>query len=239
MALYRDTGVVLRTWKLGEADRIVSVFTREHGKVRGVAKGVRKSGSRFGARLEPTCHVSLQLYRGKGDLDTITQVELLERPEAIRVDYDLWVRASAMLEAVDHMTIDREPNDVMFEMLVKALRTLAARRGPLVAPAFLLKLLALEGLEPMLDQCVGCGTDEPLVAFAFVEGGTQCPACRTGVSLSDDALHIMRQVYGGQLGLALEAPPSAVTAELDTLATRLFEAHLERKLRSIALLDHH
>src|SRR5436190_11895990 len=140
MALYRDTGVVLRTWKLGEADRIVSVFTREHGKVRGVAKGVRKSGSRFGSRLEPTCHVSLQLYKGKGDLDTITQVELIERPETVRGDYDLWVRASAMLEAVDHMTIDREPNEVMFDMLVRALRTLAARRGPLVAPAFFLKL---------------------------------------------------------------------------------------------------
>ena len=99
MALYRDTGVVLRTWKLGEADRIVSVFTREHGKVRGVAKGVRKSGSRFGSRLEPTCHVSVQLYKGKGDLDTITQVELIERPESVRGDYVLWVRASAMLEA--------------------------------------------------------------------------------------------------------------------------------------------
>src|SRR5689334_5923797 len=85
MALYRDTGVVLRTWKLAEADRIVSVLTREHGKVRAVAKGVRKSGSRFGARLEPTCHVSIQLYRGKGELDAITQVELIERTEALRV----------------------------------------------------------------------------------------------------------------------------------------------------------
>jgi len=239
MALYRDTGVVLRTWKLGEADRIVSVFTREHGKVRGVAKGVRKSGSRFGSRLEPTCHVSLQLYKGKGDLDTITQVELIERPETVRGDYDLWVRASAMLEAVDHMTIDREPNEVMFEMLVRALRTLAARRGPLVAPAFLLKLMTLEGLEPMLDCCVGCGIEEPLVAFGFIEGGAQCPSCRTGVSLSSAALQSLRQIFGGQLALALEAPASAVTAELDTLATRLFEAHFERKLRSIALLDHH
>ncbi|TML18651.1 MAG: DNA repair protein RecO [Actinobacteria bacterium] len=239
MALYRDTGVVLRTWKLGEADRIVSVFTREHGKVRGVAKGVRKSGSRFGSRLEPTCHVSVQLYKGKGDLDTITQVELIERPESVRDDYDLWVRASAMLEAVDHMTIDREPNEVMFDMLVRALRTLAARRGPLVAPAFFLKLLALEGLEPLLDCCVGCGIAEPLVAFGFIEGGAQCPSCRTGVSLSDDALQLLRQIFGGQLGLALEAPASATTAELDTLATRLFEAHLERQLRSIALLEHH
>jgi len=239
MALYRDTAVVLRTWKLGEADRIVSLFTRDNGKVRGVAKGVRKSGSRFGSRLEPTCHVSVQLYRGKGDLDTITQVELIERPEAVRGDYDLWVRASAMLEAVDHMTIDREPNDVMFDMLVRALRTLAARRGPLVAPAFFLKLLALEGLEPLLDRCVGCGVDEPLVAFGFIEGGTQCPSCRTGVSLSADALHLLRQIFNGQLGLALEAAAGSTTAELDTLATRLFEAHLERKLRSIALLEHH
>ena len=73
MSLYRDVAIVLRSWKLGEADRIVSLHTRDHGKVRGVAKGVRRTRSKFGARLEPTSHVTIQLYRGRGELDTITQ----------------------------------------------------------------------------------------------------------------------------------------------------------------------
>src|SRR5690606_13043863 len=101
MALYRDHGVVLRSWKLGEADRIVSIVTRENGKVRAVAKGVRKPSSRFGARLEPTCHVSLQLYRGRGELDTVTQVEVVDRFPSLRTDLDRWARASAMLEAAE------------------------------------------------------------------------------------------------------------------------------------------
>ena len=88
MALYRDHAVVLRTWKLGEADRIVSLHTHDHGKVRGVAKGVRRTKSKFGARLEPLSHVTIQLYRGKGDLDTITQVETVDRFVSLRSDPD-------------------------------------------------------------------------------------------------------------------------------------------------------
>ena len=119
MSLYRDHGVVLRTWKLGEADRIVSIITRDNGKVRAVAKGVRKPSSRFGARLEPTCHVSLQLYRGRGELDTVTQVETIDRFASLRTDLDRWARASAMLEAVEQVSLDREPNERLFEMLVR------------------------------------------------------------------------------------------------------------------------
>ncbi|MEC7404839.1 MAG: DNA repair protein RecO, partial [Actinomycetota bacterium] len=93
MALYRDHAVVLRTWKLGEADRIVSLHTHDHGKVRGVAKGVRRTKSKFGARLEPLSHVTIQLYRGKGDLDTITQVETVDRFVSLRSDPDRFARA--------------------------------------------------------------------------------------------------------------------------------------------------
>ena len=100
MALYRDHAVVLRTWKLGEADRIVSLHTHDHGKVRGVAKGVRRTKSKFGARLEPLSHVTIQLYRGKGDLDTITQVENVDRFVSLRSDPDRFARAQALLEAV-------------------------------------------------------------------------------------------------------------------------------------------
>ena len=96
--LYRDTGVVLRTYKLGEADRIIVIYTRGRGKVRAVAKGVRKTRSKFGARLEPTSHVNLQMYAGKGELDTVTQVEMVEAFTAIRASLSRLERETYSLE---------------------------------------------------------------------------------------------------------------------------------------------
>src|SRR4029079_8534951 len=101
-SLYRDEGVVLRTWKLGEADRIIVFLTRGHGKVRAVAKGVRKTKSKSGARLEPTTNVALQLYEGR-ELDIVTQAETIDYFRSIRDDLDRFSRASAMLEAVDQL----------------------------------------------------------------------------------------------------------------------------------------
>jgi DNA repair protein RecO (recombination protein O) len=240
VTLYRDRGVVLRTWKLGEADRIVAILTREHGKVRAVAKGVRKSGSRFGSRLEPTAHLQLQLYSGRGDLDTVTQVETIDRFATLRNDLDQWARACAMLEAVDQSSQDHEPNEAMFDMLVKALGTLESRPSPLVVAGFFLKLLALEGFEPVVDMCVLCGeADEPLTGFSHADGGTLCEACRRGPRLGAPALLLLRQILGGRLGAALNEPASAATDEVDQLATRLLEHHFDRRLRSIGVLGRH
>ncbi len=239
MTLDRDHGVVIRTWKLGEADRIVSIFTREHGKVRAVAKGVRKSSSRFGSRLEPTAHLSLQLYSGRGDLDTVTQVETIDRFATLRNDLDQWTRACALLEAVDQSSPDREPNEALFEMLVRALGTLEQRPGPLVVGAFFLKLLALEGFEPVTDMCVICGADDDLTGFSMTDGGVTCEACRKGPVLSGDAHTVLRLILGGRVGAALTVPASTVTAEVDLLATKLLEHHIDRRLRSLGVLGHH
>ncbi len=110
MTLYRDTGVVIRTWRLGEADRIVVLLTPEHGKVRAVAKGVRKTRSKFGGRLEPTSHVDLQLYAGRGDLGIVTQAETIDRFENVRADPDRFSEASALLEVVDVVSPDGDPD---------------------------------------------------------------------------------------------------------------------------------
>ena len=108
MNLYREQGVVLRTWKLGEADRIVVLLTQGEGKVRAVAKGVRKTKSRFGGRLEPFSHVDLSLYRGR-ELDIVTQAEVISPFRALREDYDRVVAGTAMLEAVDQVAQERRP----------------------------------------------------------------------------------------------------------------------------------
>jgi DNA repair protein RecO (recombination protein O) len=238
MGLYRDEGIVLRTHKLGEADRIVSILTRQHGKVRAVAKGVRKTKSRFGARLEPPTHLQLLFYEGRGDLDIVTQAETIGHFRAIRDDLDRLTRAVSMLEAADQLGLEGEANPALYQMLLGALRALAGHSGPLVVPGFFLKVLALEGFRPVVEQCVECGATEPLVAFDLESGGTRCALHRVGPALSAEALRLVQDILGGRLGSALNERASAATSEVDHLATRAMEHHLERRLRSIALLDH-
>lgn len=236
MALYRDHGIVVRTYKLGEADRIVTFMTEHHGKVRAVAKGVRKTKSKFGARLEPTSHVALQLYEGR-ELDIVTQAESIDHFKAIRMDLDRLTRAVTMLEAVDQLSLEREPNADLYRMLLGALRTVAARNSALVVAGFHWKVLALEGFRPQVATCVTCDEDVALVAFDPTEGGLLCAEHRRGTRVSPEAVELLQQILGGQLAVALEAEPSAATHEVDHLATRVMEHHLERRLRSVGLLE--
>jgi DNA repair protein RecO (recombination protein O) len=239
--LYRDQGVVLRTYRLGEADRIVVLLTAGHGKVRAVAKGVRKTKSRFGSRLEPTSNVSLLMYDGR-ELDIVSQAESIDHFRPIRDDLARVSDAMALLEAVDQVAQEREANLALYQMLVGALRALADRRAPLLVPAFFWKLLSLEGAGPLLDQCARCGlagASVDLVAFDLGEGGALCRTCRTGPSLSLEALTLLRAILGGGLNLALLEPPSPSTAEVAALATRSLEVHLERRLKAVrGLADH-
>jgi len=234
--LYRDEGVVLRTYRLGEADRIVVLCTRRHGKVRAVAKGVRKTKSKFGSRLEPTSHVALQLYEGR-ELDIVTQVDSIDHFRAIRDDLDRLTRASTMLEVVDQLSQEGGINPRLYQMLIGGLRALSDHNGPLVVPAFFWKLLALEGYRPILDGCAECGRTDDLVAFDLESGGVLCADHRRGVAITPEALDLMRRILGGQLGAALNEPESAATREIDHLATRAVEHHLERRLRSATVLD--
>lgn len=238
MALYRDQGIVLRTYKLGEADRIVSFMTERHGKVRAVAKGVRKTMSKFGARLEPLSHVRLLMYQGR-ELDIVSQADSVDTLAPLVGDLDHLTNGLAIVEAVDQMTLDREPVPHLYRMLVGALRTVAERSGPLVVPAFYWKLLASEGVRPELDECVRCGATEPLVAFDVTEGGVLCRSCRTGASISSDALEVTRMILGGRLNEALDLPAGPVTHEVAAHANRALEHHLERRLRTVAMFESH
>jgi DNA repair protein RecO (recombination protein O) len=234
--LYRDTGVVLRTIKLGEADRIVTLATAGHGKVRAVAKGVRKTKSRFGARLEPTSHVDVLLYAGR-ELDIVTSAESIDHFKAVRADLDRLSRATALLEAVDAVVQEGERDPRVYQMLVGALRTLAAHDAPLIVPAFYLRLLAQQGVGPVVDRCAACGREGPLTAFDLAEGGALCRGCRRGVPLSAGALELLRRILGGDLVGVLGQGPSADGFEVESLATTALEHHLERRLRAVRLLD--
>ncbi len=240
MPLYREQGVVLRTIKLGESDRIVSLVTPGRGKVRGVAKGVRKTKSRFGARLEPLSHVSLLIYEGR-DLDTISQAETIDHFRAIREDLDRMAAAMTMLEVVDQVAQPDEANPRLYQMLVGALRALAERPSPLLVPAFFWKLLSLEGAHPLLAECAVCGQAPPaveLVAFDLALGGVLCRDCRQGRPISPEAIALVRRILEGGLTGALNEPASPVTSEVAALAAWSIEQHLERRLRSLHVLDH-
>jgi len=239
MSLYRDRGVVLRTYKLGEADRIVVFLTSGHGKVRAVAKGVRRTKSRFGGRLEPLSHVELLLYEGR-ELDIVTQAEMIEPWRPLRDDLIRLSQGIAMAEATEQVAQEREPSDALYRMLVGALRTLAERSSPLVVAAFYWKLLSLDGAGPVLSSCASCGSSPPatpLVAFDLAEGGALCRGCRRGQPLSPAALELMRWILGGQLARALEMPASATTGEVAHLATVSLERHLERHMRALSILE--
>ena len=235
MTLFRDRGVVLRTIRLGEADRIVTLITEQHGKVRAVAKGVRRTGSKFGSRLEPFSHVALLGWQGRGDLDIVNQVEVIDTFRAVREDLDRMSAAMSMLEVVDQIGQERHANPRLYAMLVGALGALAEHPSAMTAPAFFLKVLALEGSEPVLDACVSCGEEDPdlLVAFDPVEGGVLCRSCRRGRPVSPEALPLLRRILGGGLAGVLAEPRSETSDEVTVLATDAIEAHLDRRLRSV------
>jgi len=238
MSLFRDQGVVLRTYRLGEADRIIVLLTEHHGKVRAVAKGVRRTASRFGARLEPLSHVALLLWQGRSELDIVDQAEVLENFRTVREDLGRVGKGLSLLEVADQLAQERHADPRLYAMLVGALRVLAdPERDPtLVPPAFFLKALVLEGAGPVLDVCVSCGEPDgevELVAFDLVEGGALCRRCRRGRPISPDALELLRRILGGSLGSVLSGPPPPCAEEVAALATEAMESHLDRRLRSV------
>jgi DNA repair protein RecO (recombination protein O) len=238
VSLFRDRGVVLRTYRLGEADRIIVFLTEHHGKVRAVAKGVRRTASKFGGRLEPLSHVELILWQGRGDLDIVNQAEVLDNFRTVREDLGRVAKGLSLLEVADQLAQERHADPRLYAMLVGALGVLAdPERDPLlVPPAFFLKALVLEGAGPVLDVCVSCGEPDgavELVAFDLTEGGALCRRCRRGRPVSAAALDLLRRILGGSLASVLSGPPPPCAEEVAALATEAMEAHLDRRLRSV------
>ena len=238
MSLFRDKGVVLRTYRLGEADKIIVFLTERHGKVRAVAKGIRKTTSKFGGRLEPLTQVDLLLWQGRSDLDIVNQVEVVNAFRPIREDLDRMPRGIALLEVTDQMAQERHPDPRLYSMLVGALSAMAdvGADPRLVAPSFFLKALVLEGAGPVLHECASCGEPDGVVelgAFDLVAGGTLCRSHRSGRHMSPGALVLLRRILGGDLAAVLAGPPPPSAEEVAELATEAMEAHLDRRIRSV------
>jgi DNA repair protein RecO (recombination protein O) len=240
MPLYKEQGIVLRSVKLGEADKIVSILTQGSGKVRAVAKGIRRTNSKFGARLEPLTHVSLLLYRGR-NLDTVTQAEIVSSFRGIRSDFGEIAAGETMLEAVDKVAEEHERNVRLFLLLLAGLRALES--GPAdpaaVAESFLLKLLSLSGFHPSLSACAVCGTPGPHPGFAAGQGGVVCGQCadHDAGPVSEPAVRWLDGLARADLLVAGDmTPPLDVRREGRAMLYGFTEYHLERRMRSLALL---
>jgi len=241
VTLYREEGVVLRVQKLGEADRIVTLLTRRTGRVRAVAKGVRRTRSRFGARLEPFSHVDLQLYAGRS-LDVVNQAESIRAYGAgIVDDYPRYTAGTAILETAERLTAEeREPTLRLFLLVVGALRALVddARPPGLVLDAFLIRSMAEAGWAPALGDCARCGAPGPHRSLSIPAGGVVCPTCRpAGASTaSAAALGLLRALLTGDWPTAQASEPPA-RREASGLVAAHLQWHLERGLRSLILVD--
>ncbi|GDY31404.1 DNA repair protein RecO [Gandjariella thermophila] len=241
MSLYRDTGVVLRVQKLGEADRIITLLTRRHGKVRAVAKGVRRTTSRFGARLEPFGHVDVQFYTGR-TLDIITQVQTVDAFGVGLVDdYPRYTAACAVLETADRLVPEEgEPALRLYLLLAGALRALSGgeRDAGLVLDAFLLRAMAYAGWAPAVTECARCGAPGPHRAFSVPAGGSVCPRCRPAgaASPATETLRLMDALVHGDWAVA-EASGDRARRECSGLVAAHLQWHMERQLRSLPLVD--
>jgi DNA repair protein RecO (recombination protein O) len=239
VGLYRDTGVVLRTHKLGEADRIVVLLTRDTGIVRAVAKGVRRTTSRFGARLEPFSHVDVQLHSGR-TLDVVTQAQTVAAyGERLAGSYSRYTTGTAMLETTLRLLpVEREPAPPLLSLLVGGLHALAVTgRDPgLVLDSFAVRALATAGYAPSFDGCGRCGAPGPHVAVSVSSGGAVCPSCRSdgstsAVAVDPATMMLLGALLAGDWGAA-EAGEDWARRQASGVVSALLQWTLEAGIRS-------
>jgi len=232
---------VLRAQKLGEADRIVTVLTRDHGRVRAVAKGVRRTTSRIGARLEPFGHIDVQFYTGRS-LDGVSQVETIASFGASLVrDYARYTAGQAMLETAERLTPEeREPAVQQYLLLVAGLRALVAgdHDPGLILDSYLVRSLSVAGWAPSFDACARCGVQGPHRAFNVAAGGALCTEDRVAGSASPsaDTFLLLGALLTGDWAVA-DASDVRARREASGLVAAYLSWQLERGLRSLPLVE--
>lgn len=234
---YRTEGVVLRTYKLGEADRIIVLLTREHGQVRAVAKGVRRTSSKFGARLEPFMTVDLQLVAGR-TLDVVTQAQTRGAyGHGIAADYSRYTAAAAIAETAEKLTdADGESAGAQYGLVIGALSALSRGLHPseLILDSYLLRALATAGWAPSFTDCARCGAAGPHTAFSAALGGAVCASCRPpgAASPSPDAMALLGALLSGDWAVA-DAAEDFARRESAGLVAAYVQWHLERAVKSL------
>lgn len=245
MPTYRDEGLVLRTHKLGEVDRIITLLTARHGKVRAVARGVRRTSSRFGARMEPFMHVDVQFAQGRS-LEVVCEAVYLNTYGISLIrDYAAFTAGEVMLETADRLVAEEgEPAPAQFRLLLGALRVLVQgtadgwRPPTMILDSYLLRALSVAGYAPVLDACARCGSVGPHQGFAPSAGGMVCLACRAPGTArpSEQGWELLRALLVGDWPATREVS-AAVQAEVSGLVAAFAGWHLDHALRSLPLVE--
>jgi DNA repair protein RecO (recombination protein O) len=232
----KSEAVVLRSLRYGEADRILHLYTPNHGRVSAIAKGVRRSKTRFGGRLEPYFRLQLVLYQGRSDLLTVTSAETLYGHPRLREHAGALDAAARACDAVGRLFGDGEPHRGVYHLLANQLALLDARPELATranALTFRLKLLLAAGFAPQLTACAGCGESEHLAGFSGAAGGVVCPACEASAfALEQEAHDFLVQALARPLAEAPAAPPRAL-AQAERAILETLEHHAHLRLRPV------
>jgi DNA repair protein RecO (recombination protein O) len=233
---FKTEAVVLRSIRLGEADRVLHLYTEDRGRIGAVAKGVRRVKSRFGGRLEPLARVKLVLHEGRGDLCTVTAADTVHAHATLRERGATIERATQACDAVLRLFDAAEPNRPAYNLLCHELALLdadATLATPAQALAFRLKLLLAAGFVPELGACAACGEREHLGAFSAAAGGVVCPGCEAGsFPLGEEAHRFMVDALAKPLSDSPESPETALRT-VDRAVSETAEYHAHVRLRRL------
>jgi DNA repair protein RecO (recombination protein O) len=232
----KTEAIVLRSVRYGEADRILHLYTPRHGRLGAIAKGVRRSRSRFGARLEPFFHIRVILHEGRGDLYTVTGVDTVAARPGLR-DHAVTLDAAARAcDAVGRLFETSEPHPEVFRLLANELALLGsdvAHARPANGLAFRLKLLLAAGILPQLGSCASCGEAEHLRAFSAAAGGVVCSSCEaSSFPLGEEAYTFLVGALGRPLAQAPEASELALR-QAERAIAETAEHHAHVRLRPL------
>lgn len=235
---YKTEAIVLRSIRLREADRVLHLYTGSRGRVGAVAKGVRRTRSRFGGRLEPFFRLRLLLYEGRGELHTVTGAETIECYPRLREHGESLSAATSACESVLRLFSEGEANVAAYNLLCRELQLLDAEpsaAGPANLLAFRLKLLLAAGFLPEMVNCARCGSDEGIVAFSAAAGGVVCRECPAGdgFDLGREAHSFMANTIAAPLQELPAAGPRALS-QVDRAVGGTLEHHAHVRLRSVA-----
>ncbi len=238
MATYREQGIVLRTHKLGETDRILTLMTQGRGKVRAVAKGVRRPGSRFGGRLEAYSHVDMLLYEGRS-LDVVTQADLLAPHANIRADWHTSTAAAVLVELVDTVSIEGDRDNRLFLQLRSGLQALDAQPPDtrVFIDAFLLRIAGAVGFRVDTQACATCGVPGPHPFLSIVHGGTLCADCAPSGTraVAPDVVTRLEMLASDSWAPLVGLPDDEAAGVAASFARAYAEHHLDRRLKSYPL----
>lgn len=232
----KTEAVVLRSIRYGEADRILHLYTPNHGRLGAIAKGIRRARSRFGARLEPFFHVQIVLHEGRGDLHTVTGADTVSTHGPLREHASTLDAAARACDAVGRLFETSEPHPEVFRLLVNELALLSGdpvHARPENGLAFRMKLLLAAGILPQLASCAGCGEPEGLSGFSAAAGGVVCSACEAAAfPLGEESYRFLVAAVGSPLAQAPEASQLALL-QAQRAISETAEHHAHVRLRPL------